>query len=200
MTSNHICQFRITLKEISPPIWRRILVPEDYSFWDLHVAIQDAMGWLDYHLHVFRMKRRQGHKVMEIGIPDEDLCEGDPEIMPGWKIPIAKYFATLGMTAEYVYDFGDNWIHEVLLEGYLLKEKGVKYPRCIEGARACPPEDCGSGRGYYEILEILSDPTHDEYEQTLTWLGGGYDPDRFDPAAVKFDNPKKRWQIAFLEP
>ncbi|MFV2058686.1 MAG: plasmid pRiA4b ORF-3 family protein [Thiohalomonadales bacterium] len=192
-----IYQFKIALKEITPTIWRRIQVPEGYSFWDLHVAIQDAMGWLDYHLHLFQVRRKHAHRATEIGIPDDSAFEGSPEIHPGWEIPISDYFGDVGVTADYEYDFGDGWCHEILLEGILLSEKGQKYPRCIDGARACPPEDCGGVHGYDRVLEALADPDDEEHESMLEWLGGKYDPQEFVPGKVKFDNPTKRWRGAF---
>ena len=192
-----IYQFKITLKGIAPPIWRHIQVPETYSFWDLHVAIQDAMGWLDYHLHVFLMRRKHSRTVTEIGIPHEYALMDDPETLPGWETPISDYFRDLGASADYEYDFGDGWLHEILLEGILLREKGGKYPRCIDGARACPPEDCGGVHGYSQMLEVLADPDDEEHESMLEWLGGKYDPQEFAPGKVKFDNPKTRWKRAF---
>lgn len=194
-----VYQFKITMKDIKPIIWRRILVPETYDFWDLHVAIQDAMGWLDYHLHVFRIRRKHAHSVTEIGIPDEDRFEDEPEMLAGWGIPISSYFNEVGVRVEYEYDFGDSWEHDIVFEGILTKEKNQKYPKCIDGARACPPEDCGGVPGYYNLLEIISDPDNEEYEEMMTWLGGKYDPDEFSPDKVKFDNPKKRWEHAFSE-
>ena len=98
-------QFRIVLLEIAPLIWRTIEVPGTYSFWDLHVAIQDSMGWLDYHLHYFRVTRPGTYDVIQIGIPDEDAFEGDEPIVPGWDVPIASYFARPGVAAKYEYDF-----------------------------------------------------------------------------------------------
>ena len=197
--ANRVYQFKIQMKEISPPIWRRIVVPEAYNFWDLHVAIQDSMGWKDYHLHMFRIRRKHAHSVTEIGIPNEDRFEGEPEIVPGWEVPITDYFYDVGVTADYDYDFGDDWKHEVLFEGILLKQKGTKYPICIDGERACPPEDCGGVGGYYELLEIISDPSHEEHEGMITWLGKKYDPDEFMADKVKFENPRTRWRIAFTE-
>jgi len=187
------------MKDIDPPIWRRILVPEKYSFWDLHVAVQDAMGWLDYHLHLFRLGYKRENDVDLIGIPDDDPFEGEPETLPGWEIPISDFFRELGKVAEYEYDFGDGWQHEVLFEGMLLKEKNKKYPKCIGGERACPPEDCGGVDGYYRLLEIFKDSSNEEYEEMVSWLGKKYDADDFDAGKVKFENPKKRWKIAFLE-
>ena len=198
-----IYQFKVTLQEIEPPIWRRLQVPARPSFWDLHVALQNAMGWLDYHLHAFRLHRPPQRKMIEIGIPDDG--ESDDEVLPGWTMPICDIFTEPGQTALYLYDFGDGWQHEVLLEGILLKEKGVTYPRCLAGERACPPEDCGSVPGYYRVVDIIRNPRHDEYPETMTWLKGHaknydpYDPSAFDPGDVKFDNPTKRWQLAFTE-
>ena len=197
--TNRVWQFKVTLQEISPPIWRRILVPQDYSFWDLHVAIQDAMGWLDYHLHLFTIRRKHAHSEALIGIPNDDFFDEGPEFLPGWDIPMSAYFNDLGVAAKYEYDFGDSWHHEVLLEGYLVRKKGEEYPQCISGARACPPEDCGGVPGYYRLLEIIGDPTHEEHEDMNTWLGGSYDPEAFDPQKVKFDNPKKRFRKAFSD-
>jgi hypothetical protein len=181
-----------------PPIWRTIQVPGTYSFWDLHVAIQDSMGWLDYHLHLFRVSRPGTSDAVQIGIPDEDAFEGDEPILPGWEVPIASYFTHPGAVAKYEYDFGDGWEHEVTLEAIVPRQKGRRYPSCLAGERACPPEDCGGVGGYEDLMAVMRDPTHEAYESTLRWLGGGrFDPERFDAKAVKFDHPGKRWDLAF---
>jgi hypothetical protein len=195
-----VYQFKISLLGISPAIWRRILVPEDYTFWDLHVAIQDAMGWLDYHLHVFRFDGAEGRRAVDIGIPDEDNPRD--AIICGWTAGIADRFIRPGMYATYEYDFGDGWIHKVLLEGILLREPKTRYPKCLAGGRACPPEDCGGISGYRELLKILRNPKHAEYAGMVGWLGGHarnylpYEPEQFDPAKVRFMNPKKRLEKA----
>jgi hypothetical protein len=202
-TNHLIYQFKISLSGIEPLIWRRIQVPAKYSFWDLHVAIQDVMGWLDYHLHAFRIRPKHKRKYIEIGIPVNEF-DGDM-VEAGWDIPIVDYFTEPGQLIEYEYDFGDGWIHELLLEGILLKAKNTKYPICIGGERACPPEDCGSIPGYYRLIEILHNQNHDEYEEYIAWLKGHaknyypYDPDKFAPDGVLFDNPKRRWKIAFSQ-
>jgi hypothetical protein len=99
-TKNHLVyQFKISLYEIEPCIWRRIQVPAKYSFWDLHVAIQDAMGWLDYHLHAFRIRPKHKKKSIEIGIP-VDEWDGD-EIIPGWQVPLVDHYTEPGQIAEY---------------------------------------------------------------------------------------------------
>ncbi len=193
-----VFQFRVELKDVTPPIWRRIQVPSTYSFWDLHVAIQDAMGWLDYHLHAFRIVNPATGTGETIGIPDEDFPDEIPTL-PGWEVSIAEYFSPENSRADYEYDFGDDWMHEVALEATAPREGTGQYPRCLDGRRACPPEDCGGPRGYADLLRVLRDPTDDEHERMLTWVGGSFDPARFDPKKVKFEDPRKRWRVAFLE-
>jgi len=195
----HIYQFKIELKIIEPAIWRRIVVPATYSFWDLHVAIQDSMGWLDSHLHAFRIANPKTGNIDEIGIPNDDPFIDELIFLPGWELRISDYFIQPGDQCEYQYDFGDNWEHEVILEGVLLKEPKAKYPKCIGGARACPPEDCGGAHGYQEMLEIVRSPSHEEHKSMMEWLGGKYDPKAFNSNKVHFDNPKKRWRIAFMD-
>lgn len=196
-----VYQFHVKLLGIEPMVWRRIQVPAKFSFWDLHVAIQDAMGWLDYHLHAYRVRQKYKRRPLEIGIPLDDW-DGEV-VIPGWEASISDYFTELGQTMEYEYDFGDGWEHELLFEGILLKEKGVSYPRCIGGERACPPEDCGGVAGYERLLEIIRNPNHPEYEDHVAWLQGHgknyypYDPEQFSLHDIQFDNPKKRWKLAF---
>jgi len=189
--------FLAALRDITPPIWRRIEVPASYTFWDLHVAIQDAMPWLDSHLHAFRMRNPLTGVIDEIGIPDGDAFEGEPIALAGWTIPLTAYFTSTHDGALYEYDFGDSWEHDVVLESIGTRHPRTKYPRCLAGARACPPEDCGGAAGYEELLDIMAHPEHEEYESTLEWLGGSFDPEKFDASTVRFDDPKKRWRIAF---
>lgn len=198
-TENRIFQFKILLNEIAPVVWRRIQVPTNYNFWDLHVAIQDSMGWLDCHLHQFTIKRPHAHKSVLIGIPDDEPFDDEPDILPGWETEVFHYFSDLGVMASYLYDFGDNWEHEVTLEGLLVKEKGFKYPRCIDGENACPPEDCGGVDGYFRFLESIMIPDHNEHKEMEEWIGGKFDPKYFNPNNVKFDNPKSRWKHAFTD-
>lgn len=203
-TTHLVFQFKVNLAGIAPTIWRRIQVPAKYNFWDLHVAIQDAFGWLDYHLHAFRLPQRYKSKPLEIGVPDNEW-DGEP-LLPGWKFPLADYFSDPGQTVGYEYDFGDSWEHQILFEAIILADKTISYPQVIAGGRACPPEDCGGVPGYARLQEIVRDPGDPEHEETMAWLDGHlqkfarpYDPDHFDPAAVRFADPKKRWRSAFAE-
>ncbi len=192
-SKRRVYDFRIVLLDTSPAIWRRIQVPEGYTFWDLHVAIQDSMGWFDCHLHAFRFGK--GKTALEIGIPDDEGLS-DIEVLAGWKTSIKEYFE-VGDSCAYEYDFGDGWTHELTLQGIVLAEGRKKYPTCVDGAQACPPEDCGGIPGYYHLLEVLTEPEHEEYEDFIAWLGGAFEPESFDPAKVRFDNPKKRLEDAF---
>lgn len=194
-----VFQFKIELSEIAPTIWRRILVPSDYNFWDLHVAIQDSMGWKDSHLHHFEIKGKGQRTPVHIGIPDFDRNEEPQEVFPGWEIPVFVYFNDLGKEAKYLYDYGDDWMHTVKLEGYLYKEKETSYPVCIGGEKACPPEDCGGIHGYKNVLTVLADPENEDYDSMRHWVGKDWNPDWFYKDLVEFDNPYKRWKVAFLE-
>lgn len=184
-----VYQFKITLQDIKPPIWRRIQVPETYMFWDLHVAIQDVMGWTDTHLHEFVIKNPKTGRKVNIGIPDEDCLS---KVHEGWKKRIADFFSLSNPKAKYDYDFGDNWQHIVTLEEILPRQKGVEYPLCVAGKRACPPEDCGGLYGYEDFLAIIMDPDHEEHDSMLEWAGGEFHPEHFDCSEVVFDDPVER--------
>ena len=182
-----IYQFKITLKNTKSPVWRRIQVPETFTFWDLHCAITDSMGWLDYHLHQFEVYDPDCGEKIFIGIPGDD-----EDTILDWNRQITQYFSLDGSAIPYTYDMGDNWEHSVKLEKILPREKGVKYPRCIEGEMACPPEDCGGVWGYQDMLQIISNNKHKEYKETMQWLGGSFNPEKFDMARIKFEDPSRR--------
>jgi hypothetical protein len=192
---SEIYQFKITLNGSKPLIWRRIVVPANYSFWDLHVAVQDAMGWLDYHLHEFEIVNPTTSEKVRIGLPDEEYDDEDMTTIPDHKEKISDYFDENNCNARYEYDFGDSWIHTIKFEKNIPALTGEKYPKCINGKMACPPEDCGGIHGYKNLLSILSNPQNEEYKDMITWLGGKFDPKLFDPESVTFDDPKKRFKL-----
>lgn len=191
MNFKNIYQFKIILEQVKPSIWRRIQVPENYSFWDLHVAIQDSMGWSDCHLHDFKLRKPGApyNEFIRLGIPENEF---DSYEFPDWKVKISSWFNSENKTVTYTYDFGDNWIHRVILEKILPRESGIKYPRCLDGRRTCPPEDCGGVGGYYDLLKIIADPKHKEYKNMIEWLGGHYNPDYFNCRDIVFSSPIKR--------
>ena len=185
-------QFKITLDDIRPVIWRRIQLPSEATFWDLHCAINDAMGWEDAHLHEFQLGNKRDSQ--RIGIPAEDDSPwGGDDALADWDVPIATHFATAGTHCNYLYDFGDGWTHKIKLEAITPREPKTRYPRCLDGARACPPEDCGGPPGYEQICTALADPTNadGDIEELLEWFAD-YDPEAFDPAKVKFHSAARR--------
>jgi hypothetical protein len=181
------------LEDSQPSIWRQIQVPENYSFWELHVAIQNAMGWYDCHLHQFEITDPHYHEPVTIGKPDNEIGES---ILIEWETKIADYFSSKNKNALYIYDFGDHWCHQITLEKVLAAVAGQTYPRCIAGERACPPEDCGGIDGYHDLIDIMNDPKHEEYEHMLEWLGGELEPEQFNAEDVHFENPAKRLKEA----
>lgn len=186
-----VYQFRISLAVITPQIWRRIQVPISYTFYDLHVAIQDAMGWEDRHLHVFEIGTSE---TIRIECPFAEPEFGEHIQYWTTEIALKKHFKRVGSSVAYRYDFGDNWLHSIELEGILPVQANMLYPRCIDGARACPPEDCGGPGGYERYLKVLkrADPS----DESFIWLGN-WKPERFDKSGIKFEEPKTRFLRSF---
>jgi hypothetical protein len=183
-------QFKITLDYTSPAVWRRIQLPSEATFWDLHCAINDAMGWEDAHLHEFKLGNKRDSQ--RIGIPEDDSPWGD-DALADWDVPIATHFAKRGARCNYLYDFGDGWSHKVELEAIAPREPKTKYPRCLDGARACPPEDCGGPFGYERLCTALADPASvDGDTEELLESFADYDLEAFDPAKVKFHSAARR--------
>ena len=192
MAGPEALQFKILLKRIRPPIWRRIHVPSDYTFWDLHVAIQDAMGWDDYHPHEFVTKDLKTGSEIRIGIPDDEAMFWGVEILPEWEILAVDYFSQANPKAIYRYDFGDGWEHTITLEKKVPLERGADYPRCLGGRRACSPEDCGGPYGYESLLESITNPEDANHETRLEWVGAAFDAEHFDPEEIIFNDSRQR--------
>ena len=193
---DRVLQFKIQLKDIEPAVWRRIQVPVTYSFWDLHCAITDSLGWLDYHLHEFRVESPKGKPPLRIGIPMDDDYDQEP-LRPGQKLPVRIVFFRVGDACTYTYDFGDDWVHDVTLEAVLPRQEKLAYPCCIDGERACPPEDVGGPAGYAHFLKAMETASHPEHEMLQDWVGGSFDPDWFDSKVLRFASPQLRWRVAF---
>jgi hypothetical protein len=187
-TFSNAYQFKIALKNIKPLIWRRIQVPEYYTFWDLYVAIQDSMGWMGGHLHEFELNDPITKERIIVGTPDDEYPSAI-RVLSERKLGISKWFSLGRKIATYTYDFGDGWEHRITLEKILPREKEVNYPRCLDGARACPPEDCGGPWNYQDICEGKSEAQED-YED--------FDPEHFDIAEIEFNNPDKYLDLADL--
>lgn len=171
-----IFQLKIQLREVRPPVWRRVLVPGEMTLAELHQVVQTAMGWSDSHLHKFDVGGAR------YGVPDPEW--GLDEVVADEARVKLFRVAREGSRLRYTYDFGDGWQHDVTVEKLLGPQPGTRYPRCIAGRRACPPEDVGGPWGYQDFLAAMDDPGHDEHEQWVEWVGGGFDPAGFDLAAV----------------
>ncbi len=169
-----VYQLKVTLQYIDPPIWRRLLVPSNVPLAKLHKIIQRAMGWTDSHLHQFMV----GKQVY--GTADSDGFGMGPKVLSERSHTLEQVAFRVRMKLLYEYDFGDSWLHEVLVEKALPADPAARYPVCLDGARACPPEDCGGPPGYENLLLVLSDPRHPEHDETKEWVGGSYDPEALD--------------------
>lgn len=202
----NVFQFKCTLLDTKPPVWRRLQVPESYTFYDLHVAIQDAMNWLDYHLHCFKIPGiGTSENIAHIECPWGEPWEMDPNWLFTTEVPLKDYLKKSTDRAIYNYDYGDNWQISVTLEKILPKTKNAAYPVCIGGKLAAPPEDCGSIPGYYQCIEAFEaaeelkkrfdEEDHDEQWDLLVWLGD-WNPHEFDPKKIRFDSPRERFIMA----
>lgn len=190
--TNQVYQFKVSLRGSKPSIWRRIIVPSTYTFFDLHVAIQSAMGWMDFHLHAFEF-RLPNRGTIEISSEPADELHSfryNQRNFSEDKAKISVHFDQLSKSCIYTYDFGDSWDHIVKLEKILPIVEGETYPTCTAGKMACPPEDCGGLYGYYMYMDALQDPKSEEYETAVEVLGEDFDAESFFPESVIFSDPK----------
>lgn len=173
-TPTTVYQVKITLNDVDPPVWRRVQVG-DCSLAELHRIIQLCMGWGNCHLYAFEVDG------VEYGDPETadrgDYCDSRSRKLSQLASQGPNGFA-------YQYDFGDDWEHFVEIEKTLPAEPKTKYPRCVAGERACPPEDCGGAYGYEEFLEAIQDRHHEEHEEMLEWVGGKFNPEAFNMTKV----------------
>ena len=171
-------QLRIELLQVSPRVWRRLLIPEDLTLPKLHYILQTCMGWSNSHLHEFVLggRRYSPHD------PDwaQELAQLDEQ-----RVVLSEAIGAESRCFDYLYDFGDSWHHVVIVEDpYAGHSQQGLHVRCIDGENACPPEDVGGSGGYADFLAALADPSHEEHSQLREWVGGSFDPARFDITAV----------------
>ncbi len=171
-------QFKVQLRYIRPPVWRRVVLPDNATLGDLHAVIQTTMGWYNSHMHSFHIggvyyTSRSASQMEDMDMENEE------------RVPLAEVVTRAKQKFIYEYDFGDSWEHEIVAEKFLPLNPAVKYPVCLGGARACPPEDCGGFPGYMDLLKALNAKTPTAaQEELLEWVGEGYDPEHFEVAAV----------------
>src|SRR5215510_2084124 len=167
-----IFQLKVSLLDVEPPIWRRFLVPQDVRLPRLHGILQVVMGWTDSHLHQF--------KVGDVRFGEENH-EFEPSPIDYTTIQLNQIAPRTGATCMYEYDFGDGWEHLIEVEDELPVESiREPLPRCLDGERACPPEDVGGPHAYANFLVALGDPDHREHDEWRQWAGDDFDPAAFD--------------------
>ncbi|HHV15499.1 MAG TPA: plasmid pRiA4b ORF-3 family protein [Gelria sp.] len=170
-----VYQLKITIMDIEPPIWRRIMIPSNITFFKLHKIIQAAFDWQNYHLFKFEFD----DCIFDIPDPEFPDLYDVPE-KNAKRVKIDEYMI-VGRSFIYQYDFGDNWEHEVIIEGIIEAEEGEHYPVCVDGERHRPPEDVGGAGGYKSFLEAISDKNHEEYNDMLVWAEKDTGGRKFDP-------------------
>ncbi|HLI00838.1 MAG TPA: plasmid pRiA4b ORF-3 family protein [Acidimicrobiales bacterium] len=168
-------ELRVTLLDVSPPVWRLVRVPSALPLSTVHAILQIALGWEDRHLHEWRVGD------VTYGLPDED----------SWGEELADESAALladvappDSVLHYDYDFGDGWEHLVEVAAVRPYNANVPPVACIAGERACPPEDCGGPRGYERLVDALRDPEDPDHDAVLEEVGDRWDPDEFDVSSV----------------
>lgn len=164
-------QLKIALQVIRPEIWRRVHVP-DLTLYELHVVIQIAMGWQNSHLHDFTIGK------VKYGEPN-DWVENEDEDKVKLSAIVGKH-----KKFTYQYDFGDSWEHTITVEKSPVADPETTYPAVVDGAGACPPEDCGGYWGYADFVEAMTNPKHERHKELKEWYGGKYDPEAFDLVAT----------------
>jgi hypothetical protein len=168
-----VFQLKITLVDSKPSIWRRVLVTDNLTLYQLHQVIQISMGWTNSHLHLFDVDGQL------YSLPEFELDDWNEPVGNERRVRLSALNWKPKKKLRYDYDFGDSWRHEVVLEKLLPIKPEIRYPKCIDGACACPPEDVGGLPGYDYFLEAISDPVNEEHESMLMWAGGSFNPEFF---------------------
>ncbi|WP_226627774.1 plasmid pRiA4b ORF-3 family protein [Alloyangia pacifica] len=184
----------VTLEDIDPPIWRRLVLPSTWTLDRLHLVLQAAFSWTDSHLHEFHIGglRYGNPEILDIGFGNATTFD--------YRTVRMADFIDRDIAFTYVYDFGDNWRHRVVLEDILVLDPLPRHAECLEGARAGPPDDVGGPWSYPEFIETLQDAEHQDHASNLRWAGGHFDPEWFDLALINKDirntfraNVRRRW-------
>lgn len=171
--ATHLIHFKVTLQDTRPPIWRRIVVPDNYTLGQLHRVLQIVMGWTDSHLHSFHI----GDQIFGMKLDNSE--DDDPKEADENSALLHTFSLRRGAKIVYEYDFGDSWIHVLAVEKLVPATESHPRAVCLAGRRACPPEDCGGIWGYQRVLQVLKRVRNDDDAEFREWVGD-YDPARFD--------------------
>ena len=172
---NAALRLRIQLNEVDPAVWRRLLVPGSVKLAKLGLMLVAAMGWNNSHLHAFRVGDTS------YGMRGGDDDDFDDDEIDEQSVTVLQALRER-QTFTFDYDFGDGWEHDVVIEELIHSDTGLKFAVCLDGERACPPDDVGGPGGYVAFLEAIADPGHEEHDDFLEWVGGSFDPAAFDVA------------------
>jgi hypothetical protein len=178
-------QLRIQLQDVEPAVWRSVRVPAAITLARLHKVFQVVMGWSDSHLHEFRIG------TMRYGVPDPDFQE-EGAVTSDKRAVLGQVLKPSISLFSYLYDFGDGWEHDVLIEGTGTIAEDERPLPCLAGANACPPDDVGGPYGYADFLKAIANPKHKEHKRYLRWCGGAFDPKGFDLQSVNRDLQRLR--------
>jgi len=171
-----IYELQVELQDITPLIWRRLWVPSNIGLTELHELIQLAMGWMNSHLHSFEIGHH-AYSTADAELDDLNMLDEDKYTLEKTLGPDIREFV-------YEYDFGDSWRHRVQVRELEKPNRNAHYPLCVAGERAAPPEDVGGTHAYEEFLQAIENPKHPQHNDTLTWVGGVFDPEGFDLNAI----------------
>ena len=188
--SHPVYQLKVLLLETRQPIWRRLQVPGNANLGWLHAVIQVAMGWTNSHLHQFKVGTAcySDTRVYFAEFVDE------PAILEERKVELQQVAPKEKAVFGYDYDFGDSWDHEIKVEKILPPNAALgTVASCLDGARACPPEDCGGVSGYENLLKILKRPKDPEHQRMKEWVGGAFDAEAFAVETTNHWLQKLKW-------
>ena len=173
-----IARIRIELWDIEPKVWRRVDVPLSSTLLALHEIVQFTFLWTDSHLFEFEV----GERIY--GEPENDLF-GERRIYKAANVRLKTVVDRDIERFLYVYDFGDEWRHDLFIEEVLEVELDVDYPAFVDGERRGPPEDVGGVSGFMGFLEAMRNPLHGEHESVVRWYGKRFEPDDIDERWVR---------------
>jgi hypothetical protein len=165
---------RVSLRDVKPEVWRRLAVRSETSLPKFAQILERVMGWEGYHLHMFDVGG------VLFGDPDEDA----DYVINERSATVRHVLPRVGSALKWDYDFGDSWQHDVVVEAIDEPKETTRYPICIDGACACPPEDCGGTTGYKDLVRILANPRDREHARMVEWAPDGFDPAAFDLTAA----------------
>ena len=189
-TTARVYHLHVTLEGVEPRIWRRLQVPGNASLGWLHGVIQVAMGWTNSHLHRFNVGTRQYSDLSF----DLDEYEESPRTLDENAVTLLDIAPRARTAFTYSYDFGDSWGHRITVEKILDPDpSAARLAQCLDGKRSCPPEDCGGVWGYADLLKVIRNPKHEEYESMMEWLGGSFDPEVFDRVRTNKHLKRLKW-------